>query len=408
MERKPGLESILRKSLQKKREEMNLADFQLTTSRSLIQESEVQLKGFTFIELYVGNALQAAHFYRSVFGFAPIASLGLETGVRDHVSIVMQQGQANIVLTASLEASSPIAEHVRLHGDGVKDIAFRVANAAGAFQRAVQWGARPVMEPTVFQDEQGRVTKATVATYGDTTHSFVQYDHFEGVFFPGYKTMGKLPTAQVGRDERPGDPLWSSAPIRVDHLAISLQRGEVQKWGDFYRQCFGFQQIHEENIQTEYSAMNSIALQDQTGQINLVLVEPKEGKRQSQIEEFLKFYGAPGVQHIALHTENIVETVRMLEDRGLSFVSAPASYYDLLPERVGEISESLSALQAANVLVDRDEWGYLLQIFSKPFQDRPTLFIEIIQRKNARGFGSGNIQALFKALELEQARRGNL
>jgi 4-hydroxyphenylpyruvate dioxygenase len=375
-----------------------------------VQESNVQLEQIDFIELYVGNALQAAHFYHTVFGFAPIASLGLETGVRDHVSIALRQGQANLVLTAPLEASGSIAEHVRLHGDGVKDIAFRVADAAGAFQRAVQWGACPVMEPTVFQDEQGRVTKATVATYGDTTHSFIQYDHFEGVFFPGYKSMGTsqrtqgtVPTIRVqagGRDELP--------PLRLDHLAISLPRGEVQKWAGFYRQCFGFQQILEENIQTEYSAMNTLALQDQTGQINLVLVEPQEGKRQSQIEEFLKFYGAPGVHHIALHTENIVETLQMLADRGLSFLSTPASYYEMLPERVGEISESLSALQAANVLVDRDEWGYLLQIFSKPLQDRPTLFIEIIQRKNARGFGGGNIQALYKALVLEQASRGNL
>ena len=365
-----------------------------------VQESKVQLKGIDFIELYVGNALQAAHFYRTVFGFTPIASLGLETQVRDHVSIAMQQGQAYLVLTAPLEASGPIAEHVRLHGDGVKDIAFRVANAAVAFQRAVQWGARPVMEPTVFQDEQGSVTKATVATYGDTTHSFIQHDHFEGVFFPTYRP--------VGAGQATGQAQGAVPTMGVDHLAISLEKGEVQKWGDFYRQCFGFQQIHEENIQTEYSAMNSIALQDQTGQINLVLIEPKEGKRQSQIEEFLKFYGASGVQHIALHTENIVQTVQTLVDRGLRFVPAPASYYDLLPERVGEISESLSALQAANVLVDRDAWGYLLQIFSKPLQDRPTLFIEIIQRKNARGFGSGNIQALFKALELEQARRGNL
>jgi 4-hydroxyphenylpyruvate dioxygenase len=383
------------------------------------QESKVQLKGIDFIELYVGNALQAAHFYHSVFGFTPIASLGLETQVRDHVSIAMQQGQAYLVLTASLEASSPIAEHVRLHGDGVKDITFRVADATVAFQRAVQWGARSVMEPTVFRDEQGSVTKATVATYGDTTHSFIQYDHFEGVFFPTYKPVGGGQKPESGVVEtrtgvvetRTGASPVPTASIGlslVDHLAISLQRGEVQKWGDFYRECFGFQQIHEENVQTEHSAMNSLALQDQTGQTNLVLIEPKEGKRQSQIEEFLKFYGAPGVQHIALHTENIVETVQTLAGRGLPFVPAPASYYDLLPERVGEISESLSALQSANVLVDRDAWGYLLQIFSKPLQDRPTLFIEIIQRKNARGFGSGNIQALFKALELEQARRGNL
>jgi 4-hydroxyphenylpyruvate dioxygenase len=364
------------------------------------QESTVPLKGIDFIELYVGNALQAAHFYRTVFGFTPIASLGLETQVRDHVSIVMQQGHAYLVLTASLCADGPIAEHVRIHGDGVKDVAFRVANATLAFQRAIQWGARPVTEPTVFQDERGSITKATVATYGDTTHSFIQYDHFEGVFFPTYKPVGAHPTAPASRHK--------PQSLRVDHLAISLQRGEVQKWGDFYRQCFGFQQIHEENVQTEHSAMNSLALQDQTGQISLVLIEPKEGRRQSQIEEFLKFYGAPGVQHIALHTDNIVETVQTLADRGLPFVPAPASYYDLLPERVGEISESLSALQATNVLVDRDAWGYLLQIFSKPLHDRPTLFIEIIQRKNARGFGSGNIQALFKALEMEQARRGNL
>jgi 4-hydroxyphenylpyruvate dioxygenase len=361
----------------------------------LQMESIPQLQGIDYVELYVGNARQAAHYYRTAFGFVPIAYGGLETGIREYASIVMQRDECYLVLTAPLDPASPIAEYVLRHGDGVKDIAFRVNDVSHAFTKAVQGGAPAVLEPTLFQDKSGRVIKATVAAYGDTVHSFIQRDGFEGAFFPTYRAVESPPTPETGLHA-------------IDHFAISLPPGEIQHWIDFYTQVFGFYPIHEEAIATEYSAMNSKALQDSTERIKFVLIEPIPGKHKSQIEEFLKFHQGPGVQHIALHSQNIVRTIHALEANGVGFVSAPASYYGMLSERVGSISEDIAALREVNVLVDRDEWGYLLQIFSLPVQSRPTLFIEIIQRRGARGFGSGNIQALFRALEREQARRGNL
>ena len=353
------------------------------------------LQGIDYIELYVSNALQAAHFYRTAFGFTPIAYAGLETGMRDRMSFVMRQGECHLVLTAPLTSDGPIAEQLQRHGDGVKDVAFRVDDVAEIFAEAVRRGARSLMEPTVLEDEEGRVIKATIAVYGDTVHSFIQRDGCQNAFFPAYRAITSAPVPWTGLNA-------------VDHCAISLPQGELQQWVDFYSQTFGFHQIHEEGIATEYSAMNSKALQDSTDRIKFVLIEPVPGKRKSQIEEFLKFYQGPGVQHVGLLSEDIVRTVRTLEANGVSFVPAPTSYYEMLADRVGSISEDTATLREVNVLVDRDEWGYLLQIFSQPVQSRPTLFIEIIQRKNARGFGSGNIQALFRALEREQAQRGNL
>jgi 4-hydroxyphenylpyruvate dioxygenase len=354
-----------------------------------------QFGGIDYIELYVGNARQAAHFYHTAFGFTPIAYAGLETGLRDRVSFVLQQGECHLVLTAPLGPDGPIAEQVRYHGDGVKDIAFRVDDVAEIFAEAVQRGARPLMEPTLLEDETGRLIKATVAVYGDTVHSFIQRNGFQGAFFPTYQALQSEPV--------PGTGLSA-----FDHCAVSLPQGELQQWVDFYTHVLGFHQIHEEGIATEYSAMNSKAVQDSTDCIKFVLIEPIASKRKSQIEEFLKFYQGPGVQHVALLSKDIIRTVRTLEANGVGFVSAPASYYEMLADRVGSISEDTAALREVNVLVDRDNSGYLLQIFSRPVQSRPTLFIEIIERKNARGFGSGNIQALFRALEREQARRGNL
>ncbi|HJT55669.1 MAG TPA: 4-hydroxyphenylpyruvate dioxygenase, partial [Ktedonobacteraceae bacterium] len=359
-----------------------------------MQERSVpQLRGIDYIELYVGNTRQAAHFYRTAFGFTPVAYAGLETGLRDRTSFVMRQGECHLVLTAPLGPDGPVAEQLGRHGDGVKDVAFRVDNVAEAFTEVVRRGAHPLMEPTVLEDEMGRIIKATIAACGDTVHSFIQRDGFEGAFFPTYQAIDSAPV--------PGTGLSA-----FDHCAVSLPRGELQHWVDFYTRVLDFHQIHEEGIATEYSAMNSKAVQDSSGCINFVLIEPAESKRKSQIEEFLKFYQGPGVQHVALLSDDIVGTVRTLEGRGVGFVPAPASYYEMLAERVGNISENTAALREVNVLVDRDDWGYLLQIFSLPVQSRPTFFMEIIQRKNARGFGSGNIQALFKALEREQARRG--
>lgn len=354
-----------------------------------------QLQGIDYVELYVSNAPQAAQYYRSAFGFVPIAYAGLETGMRDRMSLVMQRDECYLVLTAPLSPDSPISHYVLQHGDGVRDIAFRVHDVSQAFTQAVQWGLRPLLEPTVLEGKAGRLIKATVAAYGDTVHSFIQRDGVVGTFFPTYQAV-----------EGPSAP-WTGLHA-IDHFAICLPQGELQHWVDFYTQGFGFSPIHEEAIVTEQSAMRSKALQDSTESIKFVLMEPVPGKRQSQIEEFLRFHQGPGVQHIALHTQDIIKTVRSLEANGVSFVSAPGSYYEMLLDRVGLISETVAALREVNVLVDRDEWGYLLQIFSLPIQSRPTLFIEIIQRKGARGFGSGNIQALFRALEREQARRGNL
>jgi 4-hydroxyphenylpyruvate dioxygenase len=364
------------------------APLHATTNVPLVQSID-------YVELYVGNVTQAAHYFRTAFGFTPIAYAGMETGVRDATSVCMQQGECTLLLTAPLHSTDSVADYVLRHGDGVKDIAFRVEQVEHAFNEAVRLGAQPVQEPTVLEDQAGRVLKATVAVYGDVVHSFIQREGKQENFLPGYQSLTPLPAPQTGLH-------------LLDHFAISLPPGELQRWVNFYSQVFGFHQIHEEGISTEYSAMQSIAVEDSSEQIKFVLIEPLPGKRKSQIEEFLTFHQGPGVQHIALHTQDIIRTIDALEANGVSFVSAPGSYYDMLPERIGSIAEDISALRRVNVLVDRDEWGYLLQIFSRPIQNRPTLFIEIIERKAARGFGSGNIQALFKALEREQAKRGNL
>lgn len=364
--------------------------FKATSAMALLQRID-------YVELYVSNVHQAAHYYRTALGFVPIAYSGLETGVRDCASVVMRQGDCYLVLTAPLSPNSSISQYIQLHGDGVRDIAFQVEDSSLAFTRAVQWGAHPLLEPMTFEDETGSVIKATVAVYGDVLHSFIQRSSFSDVFFPGYQTLDSFPASGI-----------STGLDAIDHFAVSLPQGELQRWMDFYTQVFKFSYMHEEAIATEFSAMNSKAVENSTGHIKFVLIEPIPGKRKSQIEEFLHFHQGPGIQHIALHSRNIVQTVRALQDNGVRFVSSPGSYYEMLSERVGPISEDIAALREVNVLVDCDEWGYLLQIFSQPIQTRPTLFMEIIERKGARGFGSGNIQALFRALEREQARRGNL
>ena len=365
--------------------------------RKSLQESDaLQLRGIDYIELYVGNARQAAHYFRTAFGFTPIAYAGLETGVRDRMSFVMRQDKSFLVLTSPMAPDGPIAEEVMGHGDAVKDIAFRVDNAAEAFDKVVRRGARPLMEPTVLEGDTGRIIKATVASFGDTVHSFIQRDNFDSPsFFPTYQEIPRAPVPWTGLNE-------------IDHFAVSLPQGELDHWVEFYTQVLGFHQVFQEAIKTEYSAMNSKVVQDTTDNIKFVLIEPVPGKRKSQIEEFLKYNCGPGVQHAALHTNDIIGTVRALQANGVGMVPAPASYYEMLPERIGSISEDTEALREVNVLVDRDEWGYLLQIFTLPIQSRPTFFIEVIQRKDARTFGNGNIQALFKALEREQAKRGNL
>ncbi|HEY1353975.1 MAG TPA: 4-hydroxyphenylpyruvate dioxygenase [Ktedonobacteraceae bacterium] len=356
-----------------------------------------QLQGIDYVELYVSNVQQAAHYYRTAFGFVPFARAGLETGVRDRSSIALRHGNCYLLLTAPLDSAGPAARYIQRHGDGVSDIAFRVQDAALAFSQAVRQGAHPVLEPTSLKSETGSLIKATVAVYGDTVHSFIQRESSESFFLPDYQAFAS-----------PGAPTLSLDLDAFDHFAVSLPPGDLARWLDFYTRAFGFTPIHEEAIATEFSAMQSKAVEDSSGQIKFVLIEPVPGKRKSQIEEFLHFHQGAGIQHIALHTRDIIQAVRSLRANGVGFVSTPGSYYDMLAERIGSISEDIAALREVNVLVDRDEWGYLLQIFSLPIQSRPTLFMEIIERKGARGFGSGNIQALFRALEREQARRGNL
>lgn len=370
----------------------------VTEQQVLTREESIAglIQGIDHVELYVSNARQAAHYYRTAFGFTPIAYAGLETGLRDRVSYVLQLGDCYLVVTSPVSSQGPVADYISQHGDGVKDIALRVSDVEKVFSIVVARGAQSVQAPAVYEDNGGRVQKATVSTLGDVVHSLVKRSDFTGLFWPRYQALKQLPVP------------WTGLHL-YDHFALSLPHNTLEHWVKFYTQIFEFRQIHEEGIQTEYSAMQSIAVQDSgTDTIKFVLVEPIVGKRRSQVEEFLQYHEGPGIQHIALHTHNIIRTIHALQFNGVEFVSSPASYYDMLPERVGKIDESIQALKEISVLVDNDEWGYLLQIFSRPVQPRPTLFIEVIQRHAARGFGGGNIQALFKALEREQERRGNL
>ena len=363
-------------------------------------EDFLPLNGTDYVEFYVGNAKQAAHFYQSAFGFQPLAYSGLETGQRDRTSYVVQQDKIRFVLTSSLVAESEVADHVKKHGDGVKDLALWVDDARSAFAETMKRGAVAVMEPTVFEDEHGQVVKAAIRTYGDTIHTFVERKNYSGVFLPGFEA-------------------WSNEDFNVpdvglryvDHCVGNVDLGDMDKYADFYADVMGFRNLltfDDKDISTEYSALMSKVMANGNDRIKFPINEPAEGKKKSQIEEYLDFYGGPGVQHVAMATNNIIETVSALRSRGVEFLNIPDTYYDTLLDRVGEIDEDLLPLKELGILVDRDDEGYLLQIFTKPVQDRPTVFYEIIQRKGARSFGKGNFKALFESIEREQARRGNL
>lgn len=359
-------------------------------------EAAICVTGIEYLELYVGNVHQAAHFYRAAYGFTPIATAGLETGRRDCVSMALKQNDIRLVLTGALDSQSRIAAHVALRGDGVKDIALGVSDAREAFATLVKRGARPIMEPVVMEDEDGKVVKATIGTFGDTVHSLIQRDGYKGPFLPGYKSARSWP---------PTLQAWLKT---IDHLAICVEGGALDQWVDFYKRVFDFHQSHQEDVETEYTAMNSKVVQDQAGMVKLPILEPAKGWRRSQIEEFLMFYGGAGVQHIAFSSDHIIHSMRALRGAGNEFLTPPDAYYQTLNKRIGEISESINDLRENNVLVDRDQWGYLMQVFTKPIGSRPTLFLEVLQREQARGFGGGNIRALFESVEREQARRGNL
>jgi len=357
----------------------------------------LRLKSIHHVELWVGNARQAAYYYRQAFGFAQFAYAGLETGRRDATSYALQQGKARLVLTTPLTPDDPINDHIRLHGDGVRDIAFHVDDADAAFREAVARGAEAASEPADRTDAHGTMRHAAVKTYGHTVHSFISYTDYAGPFLPGYAAK-EVP----GRD---------AGLLRIDHMVGNVELGQMNHWADWYSRVLGFSRyisFDDKDISTEYSALMSIVMSDDAFAIKFPINEPAAGKKKSQIEEYLDFYRGPGVQHIALLTTDIIETVRTLRASGVEFLSVPPSYYDALEARVGRIDEALDTVRELGLLVDRDEEGYLLQLFTKPVEDRPTLFFEIIQRKGSRGFGKGNFRALFESIEREQALRGNL
>ena len=363
-----------------------------------VATDHMPLDGWDHVELWVGNAKQAAYWYEHALGFTRTAYAGPETGVRDRASYVLEQGDVRLVLTSPLREASEISQHVARHGDGVKDIALAVPDATEAYRQAVQRGARGVVEPHWEEDDDGGVELASIATYGDTLHTFVNRSEYAGAYLPGYKPLDGARSDGVGL-------------LAIDHCVGNVELGQMNRWVEFYEQVFGMtEMIHfsDDDISTEYSALMSKVMSDGEGKIKFPINEPAEGKRKSQIEEYLEFYGGPGAQHIALASTNIVATVEQLKERGILFLNTPDSYYDEVSDRVGEIAESYEDLKEHGILADRDDDGYLLQIFTKTAQDRPTVFFEVIERHGARGFGDGNFKALFEAIEREQALRGNL
>jgi 4-hydroxyphenylpyruvate dioxygenase len=364
-----------------------------------IEHDAFPINGTDYVEMYVGNAKQASHYYRSAFGYSLIAYRGPETGVRDRASYLMQQGKIRLVLTTPLNPGSDIAAHVHKHGDGVRDYALWVNDARAAYETAVSRGAIAIHEPMVHRDDDGEVVIAAIGTYGDTIHSLVERRNYRGTFLPGFRAVS---------------PYYQPASVGlkyVDHCVGNVELGQMNRWVQYYADVMGFRNLitfDDTDISTEYSSLMSKVMANGDDKIKFPINEPASGKKKSQIEEYLDFYGGPGAQHLALATDDIIATVTALRDRGVEFLVAPTSYYRELQDRVGTIDEPIETLESLGILVDRDPDGYLLQIFTKPVEDRPTLFFEIIQRKGAKSFGKGNFKALFEAIEQEQALRGNL
>ena len=357
------------------------------------------INGTDYIEFWVGNAKQASYFYRAAFGMELVAYRGPETGVRDRASYLLQQDKVRFLITTPIRPEGPIAEHVAKHGDGVRDIALWVDDARTAHAAAVERGALSAMDPQVVKDENGEIVMAAIRTYGDTIHSLIERRNYRGLFMPGFVPMSSPFKA---------DPVGLRY---VDHCVGNVELGKMNEWVGFYEKVLGFVNIltfDDKTISTEYSALMSKVMSNGNGRIKFPINEPAEGKKKSQIDEYLEFYGGPGVQHIAIATDHIIETVTEMRSRGVEFLRIPSTYYDNVLDRVGKIDEDIAPLRELGILVDRDDEGYLLQIFSKPVQDRPTVFYEIIQRKGAKSFGAGNFKALFEALEREQDLRGNL
>ena len=360
----------------------------------------VPINGTDYVEFYVGNAKQSAHYYRSAFGFTLVAYCGPETGVRDRASYVLQQDKIRLVLTTPLQPDHAITEHIKLHGDGVHDIALWVDEAGTAYRETTRRGAKGVMEPTTIKDQSGEVRKSAIAIYGDTIHTFVERRNYRGAFMPGYRAVE--------------GPDLVSRPVGlkyIDHMVGNVGWGQMNVWVKFYEDVMGFKMFKhfdDNDISTEYSALMSKVMSNGNERIKFPINEPAKGKRKSQIEEYLDFYHGPGVQHIAMSTDNIIDTVAKMKTQGVEFLRVPNTYYEDLSARVGKIDEPIDELAKHGILVDRDDEGYMLQLFTKPVEDRPTLFYEVIQRKGSRSFGKGNFKALFESIEAEQARRGTL
>lgn len=370
-----------------------------TDKKITVQNDFLPLQGTDYVEFYVGNAKQAAHFYKTAFGFQGLAYAGPETGVKEKASYAVRQNKLTFVFTTPLRQENEIADHIYKHGDGIKVLALKVENAENAWQETTARGAKSYMQPVVLKDNEGEVVLSGIHTYGDTVHVFVERKNYNGVFMPGYRPWAS--------NYNPA----STGLLYVDHCVGNVGWNQMNPWVNFYEEVMGFKNIltfDDNDISTEYSALMSKVMSNGNGFVKFPINEPAEGKKKSQVEEYLDYYNGEGCQHVALATNNIVETVTDLQNRGIEFLKVPSSYYDDLLERVGHIDEDLGPLKELGILVDRDEEGYLLQIFSKPVEDRPTLFFEIIQRKGAKSFGKGNFKALFEAIEREQEMRGNL
>jgi 4-hydroxyphenylpyruvate dioxygenase len=373
---------------------------QLAEQTKPVSADFLPLNGTDHVEFYVGNARQAAHYYRSCFGMKLTGYSGPETGVRDRASYVLEQEKIRFVLTTPLTSDHPINDHIRTHGDGVRDIALAVDDAASAYRETTRRGARGVREPFTVSDELGEVRMASIAAYGDTIHTFVERQAYKGPFLPGFRAV-----ESPDRVSRPAGLKY------IDHMVGNVGWNQMNVWVKFYEDVMGFrlyQTFDDSDISTEYSALMSKVMANGNGRIKFPINEPAEGRHKSQIEEYIDYYKGPGVQHIALGTGNIIDSVTKLRDQGVDFLHVPSAYYRELTARVGRIDEPIDRLEELGILVDRDDEGYMLQIFTKPVEDRPTLFYEVIQRKGSRSFGKGNFKALFEAIEREQARRGNL
>ena len=358
-----------------------------------------KISGFDHCELYVGNAKQSAYYYQHAFGFEPVSYSGLETGNREKVSYVMQQNQVKFVLSSPLISGTDISRHIDRHGDGVKDISFSVNDAEKAWKETTSKGAKSVIKPKLIQDSYGEAVIATIQTYGDTTHTFIDRSKYQGTFLPGYENI-QTPSTDI-----------STGIVHIDHIVGNQPDGDMKKVCEFYEKIFGwhrFWSVDDKDVSTKYSSLRSIVMSNENEKVKMPINEPANGLKKSQIQEYIDFYNGPGVQHIAMSTKDIISTVKKLKSNGVQFLPTPKSYYEDLSNRIDDIQEDLEAIAELGILVDSDEKGYMLQIFTKPIQDRPTLFYEIIQRRGSNSFGKGNFKALFESIEREQSQRGNL